>query len=113
MQVERLLLCLLAPPLAMIDKGANEVILVAFFTVLGWVPGVLIALGITTADWHAQREQAKRAATLDDMQRSIQQHDQLVNLPATHRSGEARYQLAQRAEAIRQRQEQAERESTP
>ena len=40
----RVLLCLLFPPLAVIDKGCGSVVLVFILTLRGWVPGVIAAL---------------------------------------------------------------------
>lgn len=108
MQIERLILCAVFPPLAVIDKSTNDVILVAFFTVLGWVPGVMVAFGITLADAYWQREYAKRAAAQDQMRDSVRRKEQLVNLPDQHRSDEDRYQLALRAEAMRKRRERGQ-----
>ncbi len=105
MQIERWVLCVVAPPLAVVDKGTNEVILVALFTVLGWVPGVMVAFGLCVADNYWRRQYAERARTLDTMRSDLQQQASFVNLPEQHRSGDARYQVAVRGEAMRQRQE--------
>lgn len=40
----RALLCLLLPPLAVLDRGCGAVIVVTALTILGWVPGVIAAL---------------------------------------------------------------------
>jgi len=40
----RVLLCIICPPFAVIDKGCGSVIIVLILTVLGWIPGVLAAL---------------------------------------------------------------------
>jgi uncharacterized membrane protein YqaE (UPF0057 family) len=105
MQIERWVLCVVAPPLAVVDKGLNEVIVVAFFTVLGWVPGVMVAFGLCISDIYWQRQYAERARTLDAMRDDVKKRTAFVNLPAQHRSGEDRYQVAVRGEAMRQRQE--------
>lgn len=105
MQIERWVLCVVAPPLAVVDKGTNEVILVAFFTVLGWVPGVMVAFGLCLSDVYWQRQYAQRARTLDAMQSDLQQRRAFVNLPERHRSGDDRYAVAVRGEAMRQRHE--------
>lgn len=39
----RYLICLLFPPLAVIDKGCGAFLLVILFTLSGWVPGVVLA----------------------------------------------------------------------
>lgn len=40
----RALICILFPPLAVIDKGCGSVLLVFLLTLAGWVPGVIAAL---------------------------------------------------------------------
>ncbi len=40
----RALVCLLLPPLAVIDRGCGTVLIVTALTIAGWVPGVLAAL---------------------------------------------------------------------
>lgn len=99
MTIERLILCFIAPPLSVIDRDLSTIVLVLFFTVLGWVPGVLVALGILVSEWYYAREHAKQAATTEAMQSSIQQREQLVNLPETYRSGEERLDKAVRGQA--------------
>ena len=40
----RALLCILFPPLAVLDKGCGSVLLVLALTICGWVPGVIGAI---------------------------------------------------------------------
>ena len=40
----RVLLAIICPPLAVVDKGCGSVVIVLILTVLGWIPGVLAAL---------------------------------------------------------------------
>jgi uncharacterized membrane protein YqaE (UPF0057 family) len=40
----RVLLSILFPPLAIIDKGCVSVLIVLILTCLGWIPGVIAAL---------------------------------------------------------------------
>lgn len=40
----QLILCLIFPPLAVLDRGCGSVLIVFILTCLGWVPGVLAAL---------------------------------------------------------------------
>ena len=40
----RVLLSILCPPLAVIDKGCGSIIIVFILTCLGWIPGVIAAL---------------------------------------------------------------------
>ena len=50
MSLGRALLCILLPPLAILDKGCGTILLVTLLTLCGWVPGVIAALvGCTKA----------------------------------------------------------------
>jgi uncharacterized membrane protein YqaE (UPF0057 family) len=40
----RLIVAILLPPLAVLDKGFKPVLITAILTFLGWVPGVVAAL---------------------------------------------------------------------
>ncbi len=40
----RVLVCILFPPLAVIDYGCGSVLIVFLLTLAGWVPGVIAAL---------------------------------------------------------------------
>ena len=42
----RVLLCIVFPPLAVIDKGCGSILITTILTVIGWVPGVIAALVI-------------------------------------------------------------------
>ena len=44
----RAILCIIFPPLAVIDKGCGTVLLVTLLTLVGWVPGVIGALVVNT-----------------------------------------------------------------
>mgnify|MGYP002776211152 FL=1 len=44
MSLWRVLLCIIFPPLAIMDKGCGSVIIVFLLTLCGWVPGVIAAL---------------------------------------------------------------------
>jgi len=44
MNIWRVLLSILFPPLAVIDKGCGSITIVFILTVLGWIPGVIAAL---------------------------------------------------------------------
>jgi uncharacterized membrane protein YqaE (UPF0057 family) len=46
MSIWRVLLAILFPPLAVIDKGCGSVIITFILTLAGWVPGVIAALVI-------------------------------------------------------------------
>lgn len=40
----RALLCIIFPPLAVIDRGCGTFIIVLLLTAAGWIPGVIAAL---------------------------------------------------------------------
>lgn len=44
----RVLVCVIFPPLAVLDKGCGSILLVSILTLVGWVPGVIAALIINT-----------------------------------------------------------------
>ncbi len=46
MSVWRVLLSILFPPLAVVDKGCGSFTIVFILTICGWVPGVIAALVI-------------------------------------------------------------------
>lgn len=46
MSCSRVLLCVLLPPLAVLDRGCGSIALVLVLTLCGWVPGALTALMI-------------------------------------------------------------------
>ncbi len=46
MSIGRVILCILLPPLAVLDKGCGSVLIVALLTLAGWVPGAIAAIVI-------------------------------------------------------------------
>nr|AOE11499.1 hypothetical protein [uncultured bacterium] len=48
----RVLLSILFPPLAVLDKGCGSVVVVFILTLCGWVPGVIAALVILNNSEH-------------------------------------------------------------
>lgn len=46
MSIFRVILCIIFPPLAILDKGCGSVLLVFILTCCGWIPGVIAALVI-------------------------------------------------------------------
>jgi uncharacterized membrane protein YqaE (UPF0057 family) len=44
----RAVLCIILPPLAVLDKGCGTILIVAILTLVGWIPGVLAALIVCT-----------------------------------------------------------------
>ncbi|PHS68469.1 MAG: YqaE/Pmp3 family membrane protein [Flavobacterium sp.] len=44
MSIWRVILSILFPPLAVLDKGCGSVIIVLILTLCGWIPGVIAAL---------------------------------------------------------------------
>ena len=50
MSVFRVILSLIFPPLAVLDKGCGSVLIVTILTIAGWIPGVIGALVILNSD---------------------------------------------------------------
>jgi uncharacterized membrane protein YqaE (UPF0057 family) len=46
----RAIVCILLPPLAVLDKGCGTILLVSVLTLVGWVPGVIAALIVCSKD---------------------------------------------------------------
>lgn len=44
MSCARLIVAIILPPLAVVDKGCGPVVVVAMLTVLGWIPGIIGAI---------------------------------------------------------------------
>ena len=44
MSIMRAIVCVILPPLAVLDRGWGNVIIVAVLTCLGWVPGIIGAM---------------------------------------------------------------------
>ncbi|RDK84322.1 YqaE/Pmp3 family membrane protein [Marinirhabdus gelatinilytica] len=44
MSIWRVLLSILFPPLAVLDKGCGSIVIVTILTLCGWIPGVIAAL---------------------------------------------------------------------
>jgi uncharacterized membrane protein YqaE (UPF0057 family) len=42
----QVLLCIIFPPLAVLDKGCGSILIVFILTCIGWIPGVIAALVI-------------------------------------------------------------------
>ena len=40
----KVILCIIFPPLAVLDRGCGAIILTTILTVAGWVPGVIAAI---------------------------------------------------------------------
>lgn len=46
----RAILCLLLPPLAVLDRGCGALVVTTILTLVGWVPGVIAAILFNTRD---------------------------------------------------------------
>lgn len=58
MSIFRVILAIIFPPLAVIDKGVGSIIITFLLTICGWVPGVIAALVILNkreSDWMCDR----------------------------------------------------------
>lgn len=40
----RAILCILLPPLSVLDRGCGSVLIVGVLTLVGWIPGIIAAL---------------------------------------------------------------------
>lgn len=50
MGILRAILCIILPPLAVLDKGCGAILLVTILTIIGWVPGVIAAIVFNVKD---------------------------------------------------------------
>ena len=50
MSLIRVLLAIIFPPLAVVDKGCGSFVIIFILTCLGWIPGVIGALIILNKD---------------------------------------------------------------
>jgi len=50
MSILRILATVIFPPLAVFDKGLNNILITLVFTLFGWVPGIIAALVILNKD---------------------------------------------------------------
>ena len=44
MSLLRVLICIIFPPLAVIDKGCGSILITLLLTLCGWVPGAIAAI---------------------------------------------------------------------
>lgn len=44
MGLGKVILCIIFPPLAVLNKGCGSILLVVILTIAGWIPGVIAAL---------------------------------------------------------------------
>lgn len=44
MSILQAILCLICPPLAVLDRGCGSVLIVFLLTLAGWIPGTIAAL---------------------------------------------------------------------
>ena len=44
MSLTRVIVCLIFPPLSVLDKGCGSILIVSVLTCLGWLPGVIAAI---------------------------------------------------------------------
>lgn len=55
MSLFRALLCIVFPPLAVLDRGCGTVLIVLLLTLAGWVPGAIAALVLNYQAVEARR----------------------------------------------------------
>jgi len=51
MSLLRAIVCIVLPPLAVLDKGCGSFLLVLLLTLCGWIPGVIGAMVICTREY--------------------------------------------------------------
>ena len=56
MSILRVILSIIFPPLAVLDKGCGSIVIVFLLTLCGWVPGVIAALVILNNERRAYLE---------------------------------------------------------
>jgi len=44
MSLLRVILVMILPPLAVLDKGCGSIVIVTLLTLCGWIPGIIAAL---------------------------------------------------------------------
>ena len=55
MNITRVILCIIFPPLAVIDRGCGSIVIVGLLTLAGWVPGIVGALIILNNDGYIKK----------------------------------------------------------
>jgi uncharacterized membrane protein YqaE (UPF0057 family) len=79
----RALLCILLPPLAVLDKGFGMALLVGILWVFGWVPGVIAAFVINLMN----PQPVKRSGTGRFVQIPVQNDSEDINFEKPKRKG--------------------------
>lgn len=46
----RVLLCIIFPPLAVLDRGCGAIVITTLLTICGWIPGVIAAIIFNTRE---------------------------------------------------------------
>ncbi len=55
MSLGRALLCIIFPPLAVLDRGCGTILIVLALTIAGWIPGAIAALFLNYQSASAHR----------------------------------------------------------
>jgi uncharacterized membrane protein YqaE (UPF0057 family) len=55
MNLTRVILCVICPPLAVIDRGCGSILIVTILTIAGGVPGIIGALIILNNDGYIKK----------------------------------------------------------
>ena len=68
MSCGRALLCIIFPPLAVLDRGCGVVLIVFALTLAGWIPGALAALffNMQINDGQRKRKRKRKKRRMDD-----------------------------------------------
>jgi uncharacterized membrane protein YqaE (UPF0057 family) len=88
----RILMALIFPPLAVLDKGCGTTSLVFLLTMFGWFPGVVLALFIITSDQPLRRSRPKerRFIEIPGGELTIVNDRHMVETPVYHEEKEKR-----------------------
>ena len=57
MNIFRAILCIVFPPLSVLDRGCGTVLIVLLLTLAGWIPGVIAALLLNFSARQTQHQQ--------------------------------------------------------
>lgn len=68
MSCGRAILCIIFPPLAVVDRGCGVLLIVFVLTLVGWIPGVLAALffNMQTDEGQRKRKRKRKNKRKDD-----------------------------------------------
>lgn len=81
MNAWRVLLAILFPPLAVLDKGCGTATLVFVLTMFGWFPGVIVALLILSGEVKLSQRGERRFVEIPGGRVTVVNEPRLVEVP--------------------------------